>query len=104
VIQSEAYAGDKEQRKQGYPRRYQLKSPAKARSDPGACGWETPGRLIAQAFWGRRGLRGSLGGRVGASSCRRMQALANMAGLGILETNSTPIRTNHDSKFFSNIK
>jgi hypothetical protein len=36
---------------------------------------------------GRRGLRGSLGERVGASSCRRMQALASMAGLGILKTN-----------------
>jgi len=33
---------------------------------------------------GRRGLRESLRERVGPSSCRRMQTLANMAGLDIL--------------------
>jgi len=86
VIQSEAYDGDKEQRKQGYARHYQLKSPAKARSDPGA--WrETPGRLFAQAFWEGGACERRFGGRVGASSCRRRQTLASMAGLGILKTN-----------------
>jgi len=33
VLQGEAYDGDEEQRKQGYPRRYQLKSPAQAQPD-----------------------------------------------------------------------
>src|SRR4029077_14797663 len=75
--------GDKEQCKQGYPRRYQLKSPAEAQPDPGGR-WETPGRLIAQAFGCGGACERRLGGRVGAFSCRQMPTLASMAGLRIL--------------------
>jgi len=75
VLQSEAYDGDKEQRKQGYARHYRLKSPAEARSDPGAW-WETPGRLIAQAFWEGGACESRWGeeaAHLRADGCRRSQ-------------------------------
>ena len=74
MLQSEAYDGDKEQRKQGYARHYQLKSPDEVQSDPNGVRllpiaarrlieadpsyklgfgvrWATPGRLIARGFF-----------------------------------------------------
>jgi hypothetical protein len=76
MLQSEAYDGDEEQRKQGYPRRYQLKSPAGGQPDPGGR-WETPGRSFAQAFW-KEGLArvafGEESAHLRAGGCRRSQA------------------------------
>jgi hypothetical protein len=47
--------------------------------------------------FGRRDLRASLGGGVGAFSRRQRLALANMGGMHILKPTSTPIRPNHES-------
>jgi len=85
VLQGEAYDGDEEQRKQGYPRRYQLKSPAEGQPDPGGR-WETPGRSFAQAFWEGGACEGRLGEESANLRAGRMQTLASMAGLGILKT------------------
>jgi len=85
VIQSEAYDGDKEQRKQSYPRHYQLKSPDEVQSDHNGVRllpiaarrfieadpsyklgfgvrWGMPGRLIARAVSGGGVCERRLGG------------------------------------------
>lgn len=59
--------------------------------------WATPGRLIARAFFGRRDLRASLGGEVGAFSRRQGRTSANRGEYPFLKPTSTPTRPSHES-------